>query len=651
MSLEMIESLALGIVALGASTAIVPWLSREHNAARVFMVGVSVGLLLRYLVWRIADTLPEVGWTLDFALGVVFLAAEAASLASLVLSLIFLSRTRKRTSEVEANQGWFADRPPPLVDVFICTYNEEEAILERTIVGSTGLDYPNLRVWVLDDGRRPWVKDLSERLGCGYLARSDNRHAKAGNINNALRYVARLPEAPEFIALLDADFVPMPNFLSRTLPLFRNDSVGVVQTPQHFINADPIQTNLAASQVWPDEQRYFFDVVLAARDAWGTAFCCGTSAVIRFAPLMAIGGFPTESVTEDYLLTLRLKEAGYTTSYLNERLTLGLAPEGLKEYITQRGRWCLGFMQIMRGRSGPFSPTSPLGFIDRLSLLDSFLGWAAVYPAKMLGLVVPSLFLLCGITAVDAGLAELLGYFLPFFVWHTVTMSWISGGRAMVIMSDVAQLVAAPTVLRAVLTGLLRPHGHKFKVTAKGGDRSRSFVQWQLLRIYSGLLFLTLAGILSAFVLNVSGEALAFGDLALGWSWYNAFILVIVCFVCVEQPRHRKAERFAADELMELEAAGHKRSYRLVDISITGARLRGSPPAPSGGHLRCTLNDHSVGARVVRVLPGSFAIEFDEAFAARVAMIRSFYSGNYVKAIEEVAAAGVGRAIVARIFG
>ena len=61
-------------------------------------------------------------------------------------------------------------------------------------------------------------------------------------------------------------------------------------------------------------------------------------------------------MTEDFLVTLRLKQHGLRTVYLNERLSDGLAPEGLKEYVTQRGRWCLGFMQIIRGplvRSDP----------------------------------------------------------------------------------------------------------------------------------------------------------------------------------------------------------------------------------------------------------------------------------------------------------
>jgi len=52
----------------------------------------------------------------------------------------------------------------------------------------------------------------------------------------------------------------------------------------------------------------------------------------------------------------------------------------------------------------------------------------------------------------------------------------------------------------------------------------------------------------------------------------------------------------------------------------------------------------------VRVLPNSFAVAFDGSFGTRITMIRSFYAGNYVKAIDKVAAAGVGRAIMARLL-
>jgi len=525
----MMAAFAPGLVAFGACLAILPLLHREQTLARVMMTGMSFVLLVHYFAWRVTHTLPPPGLTADALVGYPFVAAEAASMIAVCLSLLFLSRTIDRSPEVNAIlRRSRASAAAPLVDVFICTYNEEKAILERTIIGATGLNYPNYRVWVLDDGRRLWLRRLAQELGCNYLARPDNRHAKAGNINHALQHVSGLAERPEFISILDADFVPMPDFLTRAMSLMQDGSVGVVQTPQHFINPDPIQTNLAATDVWPDEQRFFFDILMPAKDAWDTAFCCGTSSLIRFSGLMQIGGFPTDSVTEDYLVTLRLKEKGLRTVYLNERLTIGLAPEGLKEYITQRGRWCLGFMQIFRGRSGPFSRQSKLAFMDRLSLVDAFMSWAAVYSTKVFGLVVPWLYLLFGIKAVHADLFELLKYFLPFYVWHAFTMAWISRGRSLAIMTDVSQYIAAPAVLKAVVTGLVKPQGHKFKVTAKGGDRNRRFIEWPLLRLYGAALLITLLAIAYAFILHLRGDSIAYGGLALAWSLYNCVVLAIV---------------------------------------------------------------------------------------------------------------------------
>jgi cellulose synthase (UDP-forming) len=647
----MILALTPGLVAFGFCIAILPFLRREYVVARSLMVAIVLLLLVRYFGWRITSTIPPIGWTADFIVGCLFLIVEAASLAAGALSLVFLSRTTDRTPEVEANKQWLAGRHAPLIDVLICTYNEEKSILERTIIGATGMRYPNYRVWVLDDGRRDWLEKLANELGCRYLTRPDNKHAKAGNINHALRHVAELAEPPEYVSVLDADFVPMPEFLTRAMCLFRDHDVGVVQTPQHFINADPIQTNLAASEVWPDEQRFFFDILMPSKDAWGAAFCCGTSSVIRFSALMKIGGFPTDSVTEDYLLTLRLKEIGVRTVYLNERLTLGLAPEGLKEYITQRGRWCLGFMQVVRGRSGPFSRQSRLGVVDRLSLVEALMSWTAIYIAKVFGLVIPSLYLLLGIKAVHADLSELLVYFLPFYVWHSLTMAWISRGRSMAVMSDVAQYIALPAVLKAMVTGLLRPQGHKFAVTAKGGDRDQRFIEWPLLRIYGTVLAITLAGIVYAFVLHLQGDSIAYGGLALAWSLYNAIILMIVCFVCIEQPRRRKAERFERDVPVLFDVGGRPGIYRLADISITGARFVSDNPPPAGTAVRCTLQGRQVAALIVRHTRNGFGIRFDEGLDARVDLIRAFYSGDYVRAFKGIRAAPVGKAVLMRIFG
>ena len=180
----------------GAGFAVLPWLKRDSSIARAIVVAIVLALMWRYMLWRWFSTLPPFGFTLDTLTALVFICVETAALVGATISFFFLSRVRDRAAEVEANMGWLTSLPtPPLIDVLICTYNEEEAILEQTIVGALAMDYPNYRLWTLDDGRRPWLEALCERLGCGYITRADNAHAKAGNINNALRRVAALDDA------------------------------------------------------------------------------------------------------------------------------------------------------------------------------------------------------------------------------------------------------------------------------------------------------------------------------------------------------------------------------------------------------------------------------------------------------------------------
>src|SRR5688572_23466517 len=488
---NIIEGAWPGLMVAAALIVLLPWIDRT-TPFRVVPILIAMLLTGRYAYWRLTETLPPPEETLNFIVGILFVTVEMLTLFGMMLSFVTLTRVSNRTPEVERNLPWFRSlRKKPLVDVFICTYNEERDILERTMIGARGIDYPNFRVWVLDDGHRPWLRGLAESVGVTYLGRTDNNHAKAGNINNGLRHVAALPDPPDFVSILDADFVPSKAFLTRALTLFREKDVGVVQTPQHFINPDPIQNNLAANDAIPDEQRYFFDVLMPSKDAWGTAFCCGTSSVIRMAALRRIGGMPTDSVTEDYLLTLRLKEDGFRTVYLNERLSLGLAPEGLKEYVTQRGRWCLGFMQIIRGADGPFNLRNGLTFLDRASLVESLLYWTAAFAFRAACLIIPILYLVLGIEALDVDLVSAVSHFLPYYAAHLAVMAWLSERRVLPIVSDLAQLLACRAVLTAAFIGLVRPKNRKFRVTAKGGDRTRQLVQWRMLRTFAVLLLLT----------------------------------------------------------------------------------------------------------------------------------------------------------------
>ncbi len=314
----MLQAFGPTLLAVGTIWALAEVLGRNSPVARSVGAFICVGCSLRYLVWRILMSMPQGQTPLQQAWAWLFVGCESAAIMSSILAYLFMSRRIDRHDQADrAGQSSLNAAP---VDVFIPTYNEDQAILERTIVGALAIEHGDLRVWVLDDGAREWLRNLCAEFGVRYVRRTNGRHAKAGNVNNALRHALGTARRPEFVLLLDADFVANRKILRRTLGLFEDATVGIVQTPQHFFNPDPVQTNLLATRVWPDEQQFFFNELLPCKDAWGAAFCCGTSAVIRVAALEQCGGMAVETVTEDMLTSFKMEEYGWRTIFLNEML-------------------------------------------------------------------------------------------------------------------------------------------------------------------------------------------------------------------------------------------------------------------------------------------------------------------------------------------
>lgn len=646
------DALLPSIVIALLGSAILPWVNRNNTAIRAAAILIGIALGWRYMTWRIFDTVPSADHPINFATGVIFTAVEALTMVGATISQLFLTRTRNRSADADRNVKRLLALPAlPRVDVLICTYNEDESILERTIIGAQGLNYPNFRIWVCDDGRRAWLKALCEKYHVGYLTRSDNSHAKAGNINAALKKLAALDDKPDFVAILDADFVPLPEFLTRTVSLAMERDIGVVQTPQHFFNPDPVQSNLALTRVWPDEQRFFFDIVMASKDAWDAAFCCGTSSLIRFSALQSVGGFPTDSVTEDYLVSLRLREKGFRTIYLNEVLSLGLAPEGLAEYSGQRSRWALGFVQICRSSSGPLNFKNNLPIVDRIMLCETFLHWSATHLFRLLGVIVPVLYLLMDIEAVHTNVIDAIWYLAPFLVAQTVIFIWLTEGRVLPLMTDIYQMLCSTEVLKAVATGLFRPKGQKFKVTAKGGDRSKQFVQWPLLRIFGTLLALTILGIATAFFLNPSRPLAESSAVALFWSWYNMIVLTLCCYVCAEQRQRRIGQRFDIRIPVKITCGSRVLNFEASDLSASGMHLLGTPPLPLGSPVRVSFAGLTFDAHIRRSTQSGFGLELEVTERTKAPLLQFIFSGKTSSAVQDIKPHLVAKAIAARVFG
>lgn len=618
--------------------------NRWHRSAIFAVAGV---LALRYLWWRATETIAPAGLTWDCLVSWSLLGFEALSIVSSLSSFMILSRVRHRGAQAtEQSQWWDADAPPR-VAILIATYNEELEVLERTIIGAKSLNHPNKEVLVLDDGRRDWLREYCGQQGVRYVTRADNAGAKAGNMNNAIQVLAQDAVHPDYIAVLDADFVPHRGFVSRSLALFKDQNIGLVQTPQHFFNADPIQHNLGLSRSYPDEQRFFFDHLQPARDAWGIAFCCGTSSVLRWQAVLDVGGFSCESITEDYMMTLVLREGGWETAYLDEPLTEGLAPEGLKEYVTQRSRWCLGMMQIARSRVGPFARNN-LCLRDRWSVIDAVLYWISTFPFRLAALTYPLLYWYFNITVVNAEIADVIGYFGVYYVWVLLAMNAVARGMVIPVLNDVSQIIGAIHISRSAIVGLIQPHGHPFKVTAKGGDRSRIIVQWELLRPYLMLLLLTIGGLL----IGIFSDWYAFNDtgksIVLFWTLYNVLVLSMTLITFVELPRK---ERHVADlpEKTTLSIDGTLLPVLVKSLAQDTLRFEGvSLPLGTVG----TISLSDVGDVVVTVIAktrdGS-RLRLETTDAQKKALILRFYADGGAPGIAQANAQALIKGLARRL--
>ncbi|HZG38795.1 MAG TPA: cellulose synthase catalytic subunit, partial [Nodosilinea sp.] len=283
------------VVLLLVAFAITRASPRPRPWSRCIVVSILLVLVIRYLVWRCLSTLNLVS-PLEGTLSLGLLGMELFGLTTSIIQLLLLLRVRDRRPQADQlEQDVVSGFYQPWVDVFIPTYDEPAFILRRTVIGCQAMTYPRKTIYLLDDTRRPEIKALASELGCRYVSRASNHHAKAGNLNHAVEQTQG-----ELIASFDADFVPTCNFLCRTVGFFQQAKVGLVQTPQSFYNADPIARNLGLEGVLTPEEEVFYRQIQPMRDGVGSVVCSGTSFVVRRSALENSGGFVTESLSEDY---------------------------------------------------------------------------------------------------------------------------------------------------------------------------------------------------------------------------------------------------------------------------------------------------------------------------------------------------------------
>lgn len=546
-----------------------PMARLDRLPGRLAVVAGVATVVGSYLYWRLTVTIPWQASGIGLVFALSCLAIELFGLFDATILFAGLARQTNRSEEADRHEAKLRALPRhqwPAVDLLIATYNEPLDVLEKTIVGALALDWPDLKVWVADDGRRAWLRDYCVAKGAGYITRPDNLHAKAGNINHALT----VTDAP-FVAVFDADFVPQRQFLTRTMGFFDDPQIGIVQIPHSFYNHDPLQQSLALRDAMPDDQRFFFEAIMPGRDGWDAAFCCGSNSVTRRAAFEAAGGgLPTGSITEDMLLTLALLRKGFITRYLNEPLAFGLAAESLAAFFVQRARWAQGATQILFLKDGPLGP----GLHPRHRLFFLPTAWLSQCLMLLMSVIAPLIFLffdlppLVGVTVQSA-----LFYLVPMVVAQVGGIVLLGGGRYYPIAAQVLGTFQSFKLLPVILKTLVKPHGHAFKVTPKGSDAAGGGYERGIFAVTSSLMLATFFGL----IINASPDHRivmqgALVPMVAFWCTINIVVLFLAAMLCLGKTSVRAEERFPFDEPVAIWQPGSNvvRAPRGIDLSLSG---------------------------------------------------------------------------------
>ncbi|WP_107850633.1 UDP-forming cellulose synthase catalytic subunit [Oceanimonas marisflavi] len=535
----------------------------------LLMIVLSVLISCRYLWWRYSATL---NWNsnLDLTLGLILLAAETYSWLILLLGYVQTCWPLKR-------------RPVPLpqdtalwptVDLMIPTYNEPLSVVRTTVYAALGIDWPadKLNIYILDDGGRMAFRRFAEEAGVGYIARSEHKHAKAGNLNHALKQTSG-----ELVAIFDCDHVPVRSFLQLTAGGFLQDArLALVQTPHHFFSPDPVERNLGLFRRTPNEGELFYGLVQDGNDMWNATFFCGSCALLRRSALEEIGGIAVDTVTEDAHTALRLHRLGWNSAYMRIPQAAGLATESLSAHVGQRIRWARGMAQIFR-IDNPLLGKG-LSLFQRLCYANAMLHFLAGLP-RLVFLLAPLAFLLLHSYIIYAPAALLMLYVLPHMMHSSLTAARMQGRYRKTFWGEVYETVLAWYIARPTTVALLAPSKGKFNVTAKGGLMAEAQFDWRIARPYLVLALLNLAGLGFGVWRFFYGPAMEQGTVVVTCLWvlYNLLIIGAAVAIAAEARQVRQSPRVKISLPAALRLpGGHLYAGTLLDYSDGGAAIRAS---------------------------------------------------------------------------
>jgi cellulose synthase (UDP-forming) len=592
--------------------------------SRMAIVTLLLGLTFRYVFWRSSSTL-NLQDPLNGAFSLTFLGMELLIIFNVTVQLLLFLRERDRRPDADRYSMAVLDGSfQPSIDILIPTYNEPAFVLRRTVIGCQALDYAPKRVYLLDDTDRPQIRQLAKDLGCEYITRLDNLHAKAGNLNHALRQTHG-----ELIAVFDADFVPTKNFLTRTVGFFQDRTIALLQTHQSFFNSDPAVRNLGLEKFMTHEVEVFARYYQPLRDGAETALCYGSSFVVRREALEAIDGFVTGTVSEDYLTGINLSSLGYRVIYLDESLSAGVVPDNMAGHIAQRQRWARGTTQAFFVKSNPLTIPG-LTLKQRLAHLEGILQWFTSI-CQVAFLLAPLAYFGSGLLPLQTTLADWVNYFVPYYLIQLATFGWLNRHSRSALMSMVYSVISCFPVAITVVHTLFSPFSRGFKVTPKGTVSDRAYYNWLLASPIIVIFGLTLSSLVINFSrLWISGrefspQTAAAVQLGLFWGLLNLLVEALVLIAFWDVPKLDRYEWLPKNWMVDLEI---DTSTPLSNHTSTPLSKHNSAPLPttnSGHHSNhpqiwsgMTTRICEAGVEITLLVPNhlKFPIDFPAKSAA-----------------------------------
>ena len=554
----------------------------KKRSVSVIMVVMSVLLSTRYMYFRLTQTL-HFNSEIETILGMGLFLAEVYVWVMLLLSYLQTVWPLKReiVPLPDDMSKW------PTVDVYIPTYNEPLDVVRDTVLAAQCIDYPRdkINIYLLDDGKRREFAVFAADVGVGYITRNDNNHAKAGNLNHAMKLTQG-----ELITVFDCDHVATRIFLQATVGGFLKDpKLALVQTPHYFYSPDPFERNLSVGRNIPNEGSLFYGPIQQGNDNWNATFFCGSCAVIRRSALDEIGGFAVETVTEDAHTALKLQRRGWGSAFIDIPLAAGLATERLVLHVIQRTRWARGMTQIFR-LDNPLLGRG-LTIQQRLCYLSAMLYYQFALP-RIAFLTAPLAYLLFNLNIIHSSASLIFAYALPHLFLAIYVNSRMNGRHRYSFWGEIYDLVLAFHIVLPTAVTMLFPKRGKFNVTDKGALLDVGYFDFSVVRPHLIIAILlgagVIAGIVRAFAHDYFGVDPRVIALNVGWGLYSLIFLLAAIAVARETRQTRKTIRVdAAIPVLLHHASGIVSRSETADLSMGGCRI----VAPDDRHLNDEIEE------------------------------------------------------------